>query len=212
MLAIAGRRKDADQVGSPSLPGLRLRPAIFREDGTECGANEKGIVGDRAAAAAGLPVHRLGQDDRFVSTYFTCSRSRWFIPPTTGRSRTTTVTFTILGRTDDVINVAGHRLGTREIEEAIQNHPAIAEVAVVGVEDKLKGQVPMAFAVVKDAARSPRRNWSRRWRRKSWYGRRHFGRHCPSGPRALRDRPAQDAFRQDAAPFDPGAGRRPRSG
>jgi hypothetical protein len=52
-----------------------------------------------------------------------------------------------------VINVAGHRLGTREIEEAIQNHPAIAEVAVVGVEDKLKGQVPMAFAVVKDAAR-----------------------------------------------------------
>ena len=43
-------------------------------------------------------------------------------------------------RTDDVINVAGHRLGTREIEEAIQNHAAIAEVAVVGVEDKLKGQ------------------------------------------------------------------------
>ena len=59
--------------------------------------------------------------------------------------------FTILGRTDDVINVAGHRLGTREIEEAVQNHKAIAEVAVVGVEDKLKGQVPIAFAVVKDA-------------------------------------------------------------
>jgi propionyl-CoA synthetase len=50
-----------------------------------------------------------------------------------------------------VINVAGHRLGTREIEEAVQNHKAIAEVAVVGVEDKLKGQVPIAFAVVKDA-------------------------------------------------------------
>ncbi|HZX32571.1 MAG TPA: propionyl-CoA synthetase, partial [Rhodocyclaceae bacterium] len=52
-----------------------------------------------------------------------------------------------------VINVAGHRLGTREIEEAIQAHPAIAEVAVVGVEDKLKGQMPMAFAVVKDASK-----------------------------------------------------------
>ena len=50
-----------------------------------------------------------------------------------------------------MINVAGHRLGTREIEEAVQNHKAIAEVAVVGVEDKLKGQVPIAFAVVKDA-------------------------------------------------------------
>jgi propionyl-CoA synthetase len=60
--------------------------------------------------------------------------------------------FYILGRTDDVINVAGHRLGTREIEESISSHPAIAEVAVVGVADQLKGQVAMAFAVVKDPA------------------------------------------------------------
>jgi propionyl-CoA synthetase len=59
--------------------------------------------------------------------------------------------FFILGRTDDVINVAGHRLGTREIEESISSHPAVAEVAVVGVADQLKGQVAMAFAVVKDA-------------------------------------------------------------
>jgi propionyl-CoA synthetase len=58
----------------------------------------------------------------------------------------------VMGRTDDVINVAGHRLGTREIEEAIQAHTAIAEVAVVGVADELKGQMPMAFAVVKDAS------------------------------------------------------------
>ena len=94
-----------------------------------------------------------GQDDRFISTYFTLfkeplvySSFDWAIKDDDGY-------FTILGRTDDVINVAGHRLGTREIEEAIQNHPAIAEVAVVGVEDKLKGQVPMAFAVVKDAAK-----------------------------------------------------------
>ena len=47
----------------------------------------------------------------------------------------------ILGRTDDVINVAGHRLGTREIEESISSHPNVAEVAVVGVADALKGQV-----------------------------------------------------------------------
>ena len=50
-----------------------------------------------------------------------------------------------------MINVAGHRLGTREIEEAIAGHPAIAEVAVVGVADQLKGQVAMAFAVLRDA-------------------------------------------------------------
>jgi len=52
-----------------------------------------------------------------------------------------------------VINVAGHRLGTREIEEAVQAHPNVAEVAVVGVADPVKGQMPLAFAVVKDAAK-----------------------------------------------------------
>src|SRR5205814_7707254 len=60
----------------------------------------------------------------------------------------------ILGRTDDVINVAGHRLGTREIEEAVNMHPNVAECAVVGVADELKGQMPLAFAVLKDPAKS----------------------------------------------------------
>ena len=59
----------------------------------------------------------------------------------------------ILGRTDDVINVAGHRLGTREIEEAVNMHSNIAECAVVGVADSLKGQMPLAFAVLKDPSR-----------------------------------------------------------
>ena len=59
----------------------------------------------------------------------------------------------ILGRTDDVINVAGHRLGTREIEEAISSHNGGAEVAVVGVADQLKGQVAKAFVVPRDASR-----------------------------------------------------------
>ena len=57
------------------------------------------------------------------------------------------------GRTDDVINVAGHRLGTREIEEALSSHTAVAEVAVVGVADPLKGQVALAFVVLRDADR-----------------------------------------------------------
>ena len=55
-----------------------------------------------------------------------------------------------MGRTDDVINVAGHRLGTREIEESISSHANVAEVAVVGVEDQLKGQVAIAFVIAKD--------------------------------------------------------------
>ena len=62
--------------------------------------------------------------------------------------------FFILDRTDDLINVVGHRLGTREIELSISSHPNVAEVAVVGVADQLKGQVAMAFAVLKDASRA----------------------------------------------------------
>lgn len=60
----------------------------------------------------------------------------------------------ILGRTDDVINVAGHRLGTREIEESISSYPNVAEVAVVGVKDALKGQVAVAF-VIPETERQP---------------------------------------------------------
>ena len=153
LAALHGVEKTPIKFGSPSFPVYGYNLKIFREDGSECGANEKGI----AAVIPPLPPGCLstvwGQDDRFVSTYFTLfkeplvySSYDWAIKDDEGY-------FTILGRTDDVINVAGHRLGTREIEEAIQNHPAIAEVAVVGVEDKLKGQVPMAFAVVKDASK-----------------------------------------------------------
>ncbi len=153
LAALHGVEKTPIKFGSPSFPVYGYNLKIFREDGSECGPNEKGI----AAVVPPLPPGCLstvwGQAERFVSTYFSLfkeplvySSYDWAIKDDEGY-------FTILGRTDDVINVAGHRLGTREIEEAIQAHNAIAEVAVVGVEDKLKGQMPMAFAVVKDASK-----------------------------------------------------------
>ena len=151
--AIRGIEKTPIKYGSPSFPVYGYDLRIFREDGTECGADEKGIVGVVPPLPPGCLSTVWGQDDRFVSTYFTLfkdpvifSSSDWGIKDADGYH-------TILGRMDDVINVAGHRLGTREIEEAIQAHSAIAEVAVVGVADQLKGQIPMAFAVVKDASR-----------------------------------------------------------
>src|SRR5258708_35434648 len=68
--------------------------------------------------------------------------------------------FFILGRSDDVINVAGHRLGTREIEETICSHPQVAEAAAVGASDELKGRAVHCFVVAKralpDAERRPR--------------------------------------------------------
>jgi propionyl-CoA synthetase len=94
-----------------------------------------------------------GDDERFVKTYFDTFSSKLVYSTFDWGIRDTDGYYFILGRTDDVINVAGHRLGTREIEEAVQAHSNIAEVAVVGVNDQLKGQLPLAFAVVKDAAK-----------------------------------------------------------
>ena len=148
-----GIEKKPLKFGTPSFPVYGFNLQIFREDGSICDANEKGIVAIVPPLPPGCLSTVWGDDARFVSTYFSLfkeplvySSFDWGIKDEEGYHF-------ILGRTDDVINVAGHRLGTREIEEAVQAHPAIAEVAVVGVADQLKGQMPMAFAVVKDPAK-----------------------------------------------------------
>ena len=109
-------------------------------------ANEKGVLCIEAAAAAGLHDHGVGRR-RAIRADLLVDRAEpaRSIRRSTGASATTTVTYFILGRTDDVINVAGHRLGTREIEESMSSHPNVAEVAVVGVADALKGQVADRF-------------------------------------------------------------------
>ena len=91
-------------------------------------------------------------DRRFVETYWSTIPGRQVYSTFDWGIRDADGYYFILGRTDDVINVAGHRLGTREIEESISSHPKVAEVGVVGVADPLKGQVAMAFVVLKDNA------------------------------------------------------------
>ena len=91
-----------------------------------------------------------GDDERFVKTYWSSVPGKLVYSTFDWGVRDEDGYYFILGRTDDVINVAGHRLGTREIEESISAHPNVSEVAVVGVADSLKGQVALAFAVVKD--------------------------------------------------------------
>ena len=153
LAAMPGVEKTKIKYGTPSFPVYGYNLKIFREDGTECDANEKGIVGIVPPLPPGCLSTVWGDDDRFVSTYFSLFREPQVYSSFDWGIRDDEGYHFILGRTDDVINVAGHRLGTREIEEAVQGHPAIAEVAVVGVADQLKGQMPMAFAVVKDASR-----------------------------------------------------------
>ncbi len=95
-----------------------------------------------------------GDDARFVKTYWTTIPNQQVYSTFDWGIRDEDGYFFILGRTDDVINVAGHRLGTREIEESLSSHPNVAEVAVVGVADQLKGQVAMAFAILKDPSKA----------------------------------------------------------
>ena len=142
------------QFGSPGVPmyGYKLK-LVHESTGEELkGHGEKGVVVIDGPLPPGAMQTVWRDDERFVNTYWksipgqtTYSTFDWGIRDAKGY-------YTILGRTDDVINVAGHRLGTREIEESIAAHPNVAEVAVVGVADNLKGQVAMAFAVAKDAS------------------------------------------------------------
>ena len=141
------------KFGSPGLPVYGYDVKLFNEaTGAEIsGADDKGVVAIEGPLPPGCMTTVWGDDDRFVRTYWQSVPNRMVYSTFDWGIRDADGYFFILGRTDDVINVAGHRLGTREIEESISSHPAIAEVAVVGVADQLKGQVAMAFAVVKDA-------------------------------------------------------------
>ncbi len=116
------------------------------------GPNQKGVVAVEGPLPPGCLQTIWRDDERFVKTYWNTVPGRLVYSTFDWGIRDEDGYFFILGRTDDVINVAGHRLGTREIEESISRHPNIAEVAVVGVADQLKGQVAMAFAVVKDTS------------------------------------------------------------
>ncbi len=141
------------KFGSPGMPMYGYNVKLLHEStGEEVGINEKGVVAIVPPLPPGCMTTVWGDDERFVKTYFDSVPGRQVYSTFDWGIRDADGCFFILGRTDDVINVAGHRLGTREIEESISSHAAIAEVAVVGVADQLKGQVPVGFAVVKDAS------------------------------------------------------------
>jgi propionyl-CoA synthetase len=126
---------------------------LHEATGDEVGVDEKGVLTIAPPLPPGCMTTVWGDDQRFVDTYFSTVPGKLVYSTFDWATRDAEGYYFVLGRTDDVINVAGHRLGTREIEEAVQAHAGIAEVAVVGVADAVKGQVPVAFVVVKDPAR-----------------------------------------------------------
>ncbi len=154
LTSVPGVEETPIKFGSPSFPAYGYDLKLLREsDASEADADEKGVVAIIPPLPPGCMTTLWGDDERFVKTYFSTFTSKLVYSTFDWGIRDKDGYYFILGRTDDVINVAGHRLGTREIEEAIQAHPNIAEVAVVGVADQLKGQMPLAFAVVKDTSR-----------------------------------------------------------
>ncbi|MEO5736612.1 MAG: AMP-binding protein, partial [Variovorax sp.] len=155
MLGLAnGVEPAATKFGSPGFPmyGFDIR-LMDEETGEELSRpGQKGVVAICGPLPPGCMQTVWHDDQRFLDTYWRDIDGKLFYNTFDWGIRDQDGYFFILGRTDDVINVAGHRLGTREIEESISGHPNVSEVAVVGVADALKGQVALAFAIVKDAA------------------------------------------------------------
>ena len=149
-----GIEETTRKLGSPSFASYGYNLKLKHEEtGKQVGADEKGVLCIVPPLPPGCMSTIWGDDARFVKTYFGGFKDEQVYTTFDWATCDADGYYFIMGRTDDVINVAGHRLGTREIEEAVQNHPNIAEVAVVGVADQLKGQVPVAFAVVKDTSK-----------------------------------------------------------
>jgi propionyl-CoA synthetase len=149
-----GVENQATRFGSPgkAVYGYNVK-LIDDATGEELtGAHQKGVLAIEGPLPPGCMQTVWRDDERFINTYWKSIPGRLVYSTFDWGIRDGDGYYFILGRTDDVINVAGHRLGTREIEECISAHAQIAEVAVVGVADTLKGQAALAFAVVRDAA------------------------------------------------------------
>ena len=134
--------------GSPSVPVPGFDVRILQPDGTPAPPGVDGAI----VIALPLPpgcLPTLWQDDeRFVASYLSAFPDGVYLTGDGGRFDDDGYLY-VMGRTDDVINVAGHRLSTGSMEEVLAAHPAVAECAVIGVDDELKGQVPRGFVVLK---------------------------------------------------------------
>lgn len=151
-------------TNGPPLPGIEVE--VVNEDGVPVPNGVKGylIIKRPWPGMLGPPTGMYGDPDRYNSVYF--SRFGYFF---TGdyAIRDNDGYIWVLGRSDEVLKVAGHRIGTYELESALVSHPYVAEAAVIGAPDEVKGEVPIAYVVLKaDAPASTRvqeelRKWIR---------------------------------------------------
>jgi propionyl-CoA synthetase len=138
------------KAGSATVPMPGFDVRILRPDGSECDVGEEGAICVKLPLPPGTLPTLWGDDDRYVASYLSAFPG-YYLSGDGGFVDDDGYLF-VMGRTDDVINVAGHRLSTGAIEAALATHPAVAECAVIGVHDDVKGQVPRGFVVLKAGA------------------------------------------------------------
>lgn len=149
---IVGNPKGLDllpaKAGSAGVPIPGYQISILDEDSSEVGTGEQAYIAIKRPLPPGCLMTIWQSPEQFKEGYL--NQFPGFYVSGDGGYKDEDGYIFIMGRTDDVINVAGHRLSSGRMEEVIAEHTAIAECAVIGVNDDLKGQVPLAFVILKD--------------------------------------------------------------
>ncbi len=139
--------------GSPTVPMPGYDLHVLNEAGRRVKRGKTGALAIRLPLPPGCLPTLWGNDERFRQSYLE-DLPRYYKTADAGYIDADGYVY-VMARTDDIINVAGHRLSTGQIEEVVASHPAVAECAVIGVADSLKGQVPAAFVVLKSGVEQP---------------------------------------------------------
>ncbi len=138
------------KAGSPTVPMPGYDVQILHPDGSKCGPGEEGAICISLPLPPGTLPTLWGDDARYEASYLS-EHPGYYLTGDGGFFDDDDYLF-VMGRIDDVINVAGHRLSTGSIEAVLAAHPAVAECAVIGVADEIKGQVPRGLVVLKAGA------------------------------------------------------------
>ncbi|MCB2198345.1 acetate--CoA ligase [bacterium] len=138
--------------GTKPFPGVDMD--VVRDDGSSCGPNEEGRLVIKNPWP-GMLRTVYGDPDRYIEQYWSFFKEQGWYMTGDSAKKDEDGYFWIIGRLDDVIKVAGYRLGTAEVESALVSHPAVSEAAVIGVPDEVKGNVIHAFCILTAGAGKP---------------------------------------------------------
>ncbi len=136
--------------GSPTKPAVGHRLQVVDEDGNPVPKGKKGFLVEQGPLPLGMLLTLWNDEQRYLNDYWRYFKNKSLYLTGDYAIEDEDGYFWLLGRADEVLNIAGHRIGTRELEEVISAHPAIAEVSVIGIRDELKGEAGLVVAVLQD--------------------------------------------------------------